>query len=289
MLQVIASGLALGCIYALVALGFSVTYVTTSTLNFAQGELVMVGALVGLGLHVTLGIPLVLAVPLTLAIVAALSVLIYQLAVEPFSRAETAIGWILSTVAVSIMLRNVAEIIWGREALAFPSPLGDELINIGPVALRPQQLLIMAALVVVVGGLTLFLGRSMWGKALSAVAQNRGAAALSGIPPAGVAAMAYGISGALAGAAGLLLAPITFASANMGVALVIKSFAVAILAGLGSFRGAVVAGITFGVAEALVARYLGSEYRDVFGLLLLIVVLAARPTGLFGRRQVVKV
>jgi branched-chain amino acid transport system permease protein len=288
-LQVVASGLALGSIYALVALGFSITYVTTSTLNFAQGELVMVGALVGLSLHVTFGLPLLLAVPLTLLAVALLSVVVQQVAVAPFARAETAIGWILSTVAVAIVLRNVAEIVWGREALRFPSPVGDDLVALGPVQLQPQQLLVLAALALVVVALTVFLGRTVWGKALSAVAQNRGAAALSGIPPAAVAAMAYALSGALAGAAGLLVAPITFASAGMGIALVIKSFAVAVLAGLGSFRGAVVAGLAFGAAEALVARYLGSEYRDIFGLLLLVAVLAARPTGLFGRREVVKV
>lgn len=289
MLQVIASGLALGSIYALVALGFSITYVTTSTLNFAQGELVMVGALVGLSLHITFGLPLVLAVPLTLAAVALLSILIYRFAVAPFSRTESAIGWILATVAVSIALRNIGELVWGREALPFPSPVGQDLVDLGAVSLQPQQILILVSLALVVTALSGFLGRSIWGKALLAVAQNRGAAALSGIPPAGVAAMAYGISGMLAGAAGLLVAPITFASAGMGVALVIKSFAVAVIAGLGSFRGAVVAGIGFGVAEALVARYLGSEYRDIFGLLLLIAVLAARPTGLFGRREVVKV
>ncbi len=289
MLQVVASGLALGSIYALVALGFSITYVTTSTLNFAQGELVMVGALVGLSLHVTFDLPLLVAVPITLAAVALLSVVIHLFAVAPFARAETAIGWILSTVAVGIVLRNIAEIVWGREALRFPSPVGDNLVTLGSVQMQPQQLLVLAALALVVLALSVFLGRSIWGKALSAVAQNRGAAALSGIPPAAVAAMAFALSGALAGAAGLLVAPITFASAGMGVALVIKSFAVAVLAGLGSFRGAVVAGIGFGVAEALVARYLGSEFRDVFGLLLLIAVLAARPTGLFGQRQVVKV
>ena len=289
MSQVIASGIALGSIYALVALGFSITWVTTQTLNFAQGELLMLGALVGVTLYVDWQWPLVAVLPLVMALLAGLGVALHRLVVAPFSKGESAIGWILSTVAVSIALRNAAELVWGREALNFPSPVGDELVSLAGVRMQPQQLLIIATLVVTVVAVTTFLARTVWGKALSAVAQNRAAAALSGIPPAAVAALAYGISGALAALAGVLLAPVTFASAHMGVALVIKSFAVAILAGLGSLRGAVVAGVAFGVAEALVARYLGSEYRDIFGLLLLIGVLAVRPTGIFGARQAVKV
>lgn len=289
MLQVIASGFALGSIYALVALGFSMTWVTTQTLNFAQGELVMLGALIGVTLYVDWQWPLVVVLPVVMALLAVFGVVLYRLVVAPFSKGESAIGWILSTVAISIALRNVAELTWGREALAFPSPVGEELVTLGGVRLQPQQLLIIATLLVTVVIVTTFLARTIWGKALSAVAQNRAAAALAGIPPAAVASLAYGISGALAALAGVLLAPVTFASAHMGVSLVIKSFAVAILAGLGSLRGAVAAGVAFGVAEALVARYLGSEYRDIFGLLLLVGVLAIRPTGLFGVRRVVKV
>jgi branched-chain amino acid transport system permease protein len=289
MLQVLASGMALGSIYALVALGFSITWVTTQTLNFAQGELVMLGAMLGVALHVGWGWPLAVAGPLTVALVAAFGVVLQRVAVAPFAKGGTAIGWILSTVAVSIALRNLAELVWGREALAFPSPLGDRLVGLGPVRLAPQQLLILVSLIVVVVGLSAFLARSVWGKALVAVAQNRTAAALAGIPPAAVAALAYGISAALAALAGLLVAPVTFASATMGLSLVVKSFAVAVIGGLTSLRGVVVAGLAFGAVEALVARYLGPEFRDIFGLLLIVAVLAVRPTGLFGRRQVVKV
>jgi branched-chain amino acid transport system permease protein len=288
-LQVLAGGMALGSIYALVALGFSITWVTTRTLNFAQGELVMLGAMLGVALHAASGWPLPLAGAVTVALVAAVGVVLQRVAVAPFAKGETAIGWILSTVAVSIALRNLAELVWGREALAFPSPLGDRLVELGPVRLAPQQLLILASLVAVVAGLSVFLSRSVWGKALVAVAQNRTAAALAGIPPAAVAALAYGISAALAALAGLLVAPVTFASATMGLSLVVKSFAVAVIGGLGSLRGVVVAGLAFGAVEALVARYLGPEFRDIFGLLLIVAVLAVRPTGLFGRPEVVKV
>jgi branched-chain amino acid transport system permease protein len=289
MLQVVVGGVALGSIYALVALGFSITWTTTQTLNFAQGELVMLGALLGVSFHVTWGWPLALAAPAVVVVVAAFGVVLQRLAVAPFAKGEAAIGWILATVATSIGLRNLAELVWGREALPLPSPFGSGLLEIGPVRVQPQQLAIVVTLLVVVAALSAFLGRSIWGRALAAVAQNRAAAALAGIPPARVAALAYAISAALAALAGLLIAPVTFASASMGLDLVIKSFAVAVLAGLVSLRGAVLAGLAFGAVEALVARYLGPQYRDVLGLVLIVAVLALRPTGIFGRREVVKV
>ncbi|MCI0343922.1 MAG: branched-chain amino acid ABC transporter permease, partial [Chloroflexi bacterium] len=228
MVQVVASGIALGSVYALVALGFSMTWVTTKTLNFAQGELVMVGAFVALVLHVDWGWPVALAIPPAVAVSAAAGVLVQRFAVAPFARGPAAIGWILSTVAVSIALRNVGELVWGREARRFPSPVGDELVDLVGIRLQRQQLLIMASLVVIVVVLTVFLGRTVWGKALSAVAQNPRAAALSGIPPAAIGALAYGISGGLAAVAGILLAPVTFVSVHMGLGLVIKSFSVAV-------------------------------------------------------------
>lgn len=289
MLQVLASGLALGSIYALVALGFSITWVATKTLNFAQGELVMIGAFLGVTFYDDWGLPYGIALALAVAVVAAGNVVLYHLAVARFARGEAAIGWILSTVAVAIGLRNVAELVWGREARRFSSPVGEKLVDLGPVRLQPQQLLIIAALVVIVIALTAFFSRSIWGKAFSAVAQNRDAAALAGIAPAAIAALAFALSGALAATAGVLLGPVTFVSATMGLTLVIKSFAVAVVAGLDSLRGAVAVGLVFGAAEAAVARYVGTEYRDIFGLLLIMAVLAARPVGLFGKRQVVKV
>ena len=288
-MDVIINGLVLGCIYAFVAIGFTFTWTTTSTLNFAQGEMLMVGALVGTTLHVTLGLSLWLTVFISVAGGAVLSIVVYWGAIAPFSKGKDTIAWILATIAVSIGVRAISTLIWGKTVMSFPPFLGDDLLEFGPFVLETQQIVIIVALIAVVSLLHVFLHGTLWGKALTAVAQNRVAASLSAISPNLIASIGFGISGALAALAGLLIAPVTFASTNMGGPLLVKAFTVSVLAGLSSLWGAVWAGILFGVTEALVARYLGSELRNLFGLALLIAVLMIRPTGLFGPQPVVKV
>jgi len=287
-MDVLINGMVLGCVYAFVALGFTITYSTTLTLNFAQGELVMLGAMTGISMMAA-GLALPLALVLSIALMALLSALIYWVAIKPFNHGAAPMGWILSTFGIALALRTAAGMYWGKAAIPMPPMFGDDLLTLGPLTVEPQQIVIVAGLLVVVAILHFFMHRSLWGKALAAVAQNRLAAALSAIPPGAVATIAFAISGALAALAGLLIAPVTFGSVNMGGALLIKAFTICVLAGLNSIAGTVFAGLLFGVAESLVARYLGSEYRDVFGLALLIVALSVKPTGMFSRRRVVKV
>lgn len=288
-MDVVVSGLVLGCIYALVALGFTFTWMTTLTLNFGQGCLLMLGAMIGITLHVSWGLPMWLAAIITTAAVATISVAVYWGAIQPFNKGQDAISWILATVAVDIALRAAAMMIWGKSVIKAPPLFNDELIEVGRLVLENQQAVIVVGLFVIVMVLTLFVSGSLWGRALTAVAQNRMAAALSGISPGVIASMGFALSGALAAIAGMLIAPVVFASANMGAPLLVKAFTVSVLAGLSSIWGAVAAGLLFGVVEAMVARYIGSEFRDIFGLVLLVAVLAFRPTGLFGLRQIVKV
>nr|NLD41620.1 branched-chain amino acid ABC transporter permease [Actinomycetales bacterium] len=291
MAQVIVSGIVLGGIYAFIALGFAMTWRTTRTLSFAQGELVTLGALLGLSLNQDMGLPLWLVIPVTLLAGALLAVVIQKLAIAPFaiSGEKGVLGWVLGTVAVSILLRNIYELIWGLEPRRWRSPFGDGYIGIGPVNLQPQQLAILTAVAILALVSGWILTRTMWGKAFNAVAQNPDAAALSGISPNAVSTVAFAISGALAAFAGILLAPVTLASAHMGFGLVVSAFAVAVLAGLMSMRGALAVGLVFGAFEALVARFLGSELREIAGLLLLVAILMIRPNGIFGRAKVVKV
>jgi branched-chain amino acid transport system permease protein len=288
-MDVVVNGLVLGCIYALVALGFTFTWMTTLTLNFGQGSLLMLGAMIGITLHVSWGLPMGLAAGITILAVAAISVAVYWGAIAPFNKGQDAISWILATVAVDIALRAVAMMIWGKSVIKAPPFFNDELIEMGRIVLENQQAVIVVGLVAVVLMLTIFVNGSLWGRALTAVAQNRMAAALSGISPSVIASMGFALSGGLAAIAGMLIAPVVFASANMGAPLLVKAFTVSVLAGLSSLWGTVAAGLLFGVTEAMVARYLGSEFRDIFGLILLVAVLAFRPTGLFGLRQIVKV
>ena len=288
-MDVVVNGLVLGCIYALVALGFTFTWMTTLTLNFGQGSLLMLGALIGITLHVDWGLAMWLAALLSIVAVAAISVAVYWGAIAPFNKGQDAISWILATVAVDIALRAGATMVWGKSVLQAPPFFNDDLIEIGRLVVENQQAVIVGGLLIVVVALSLFVSGSLWGKALTAVAQNRMAAALSGISPALIASLGFALSGAVAAIAGLLIAPVIFASSNMGAPLLVKAFTVSVLAGLSSIWGVVFAGLLFGVIEAMVARYIGSEWRDIFGLVLLVAVLAFRPTGLFGLRQIVKV
>ncbi|MGO3146975.1 MAG: branched-chain amino acid ABC transporter permease [Leucobacter sp.] len=291
MAQVLISGLLLGGIYAFIALGFSLTWRTTRTLSFAQGELVTLGALLGLSLNVDLGLPYAIAVSITVVVGAAVAVIIQKIAISPFAALgeKGVIGWVLATVAFSMLLRNVYELVWGLEPRRWNSPFGDTRIVLGPFSLMPQQIAIFIAVALLALIIGWVFGKTIWGKAFNAVAQNPDAAALSGISPNLLSTLAYAISGGLAAFAGVLLAPVTLASAHMGFTLVISAFAVAALTGLMSLRGVLIVGPIFGAFEALVSRYIGSSFQEIVGLLMLIGVLMLRPNGLFGKKQVVKV
>lgn len=291
MTQVIASGLIMGGIYAFIALGFALTWRVTRTLSFAQGELVTLGALLGLWLNIDQGLPYLVAVAITVLVGAGLAVVIQRTVVTPFSvhGEKGVLGWVLGTVAFSILLRNLYELFWGLEPRLWRSPLGEKRINLGPVSLEPQEALILVAVIVLALAIGWILARTFWGKAFNAVAQNPDAAALSGVSPIRVSTFAFAASGALAAFAGILLAPVTLSSAHMGFTLVVTAFAVAVLAGLMSLQGMLVAGLFFGIFEAVVSRYLGSEFKGIAGLLLLLLVLMLRPNGIFGKKEVVKV
>lgn len=291
MAQVIVSGIIMGGIYAFIALGFSLTWRVTRTLSFAQGELVTLGAMLGLWLNLDRGLPYLVAVAITVIVGAVLAVVIQRVAVTPFSiyGEKGVLGWVLGTVAISILLRNIYELLWGLEPRLWSSPLGEARVALGPVSLQRQELLILGAVALLALAIGWLLSRTMWGKAFNAVAQNPDAAALSGISPDKVSVFAYAASGALAATAGVLLAPVTLSSAHMGFTLVVSAFAVAVLAGLMSLRGMLVVGLLFGAFEALISRYFGSELKGIAGLVLLVVVLMVRPSGIFGKKQVMKV
>jgi len=291
MTQVILSGIILGGIYAFIALGFSVTWQTTRTLSFAQGELVTLGALLGCSLNITLGVPWVIATIVVILVGAIAAIAIYKFAISPFGflGEKGVLGWVLATVAISILLRNVYELVWGKEPVRWDSPFTQDKVEIGDISLRPSQI----AIIVAVGILALLshwiLTKTLWGKAFQAVAQDADASGLSGISPTRVSTFAFGVSGALAAFAGVLLAPVTLAAAHMGFTLVVSAFAVAVFAGLNSMRGILIISLFFGAYEALIARFFGAHLKEIAGLLLLVTILMVRPTGVFGRKQVAKV
>lgn len=284
--QLVASGLAQGAIYGLVALGFTLVYVATRVVNFAQGEFVMLGALSGYTLHVGLGYPLAVAV-VAAGLLASLAGLVTErTAVYPLRGYRSSIAWVMSTLAVGLILRSGAMLTWGRVPLPFPPAFGNERLIVLGVAVIPQELATFALATGLGVGLEALYGATLLGKAVRAVAFNLDAARLVGVNVSHIALLSFGLSAALAAFAGILIAPLTNASSQMGLVLGIKGFAVAAVGGMSSFHGALLAGLLLGVLEAVASGLLWSGFYDVAALLLLILVLLARPRGLFGAGDV---
>ncbi len=284
------SGIGLGSMYGLIALGFYVTYAVSGTVNFAQGSAMMLGAVLTFAFSKTLGWPVWLAVLLALALCALYGLVVEFFAVRPFvSRGSEA--WLMATVALGIVLDNVVLFTFGKEPRSLPSPLAQTPLSIGDVALGvyPLQLIIPVVGLLLAAALHAVSRKTRWGTAMLAVVQNRSAARLMGIPITRVIAFSFALSALFAGVAGVLIAPLFNVQSDMGTLFGLKAFAVAILGGITSAWGVMVAGILFGVVEALVTSTLGSGYTQIVSFALVIAALAWRPSGLFGRAEVKKV
>jgi branched-chain amino acid transport system permease protein len=289
LVQLLLSGVALGMIYALLAFGYSITYSTSRTINFAQGEFLMVGAIVGLAAEMRLHLPYAAAALLAAAAGVGLGFLLEYGAIRRALRTGSTATWILATVALGIILRNAAERIWGTDDLPFPAPLGGDAIVVAGVRVLPQELLVIVVGALVMAALEVFRRRSPYGKAVTAVAADKDAASLMGINVGRVLTGSFVVSSVLAAVAGVLVAPLTLVSPTMGTLLGTKAYAAAIVGGLSSGLGGVVGGLLLGLSEQLTARYVSTGYKDVPGFVLLILILLVRPAGIFGRRTVRKV
>jgi len=303
LLQAVLSGLAVGGTYALVALGFSITFTTTKTLNFAHGEFVSIGAFVGMSaLFLALGIPItatsfgttvpapatqLLALIAVLLVMGGLGWLLYKLGVRPFA-GRPGMAWVMSTLGFGVILQSAGLAIWGPKPVVVPSPVGDAVIRFFGVGVRPQELLMLVVAVVVMVLFERIMNRTLLGKAMRAVATNASVASLMGINTQMVMVAAFIVSCALAGLAGFLLAPIAQASLFMGLTVGLKGFSSAMIGGLTNPRGCVVGGFVLGLLESLVNLW-QAQWREVAVFALVIVVLTWRPTGVFGRRLVEKV
>jgi branched-chain amino acid transport system permease protein len=302
LLQALLSGLALGGIYALVALGFSITHTTTKTLNFGQGEFLVAGSLVAVGTLLLIsgksqsGVLVAsdvtffsysLALLVSLAVLGVLGIILYFTAVRPFF-GSAGMSWVMSTIGFGIILQNAALAIWGPGSMSMPSPLGESVIRIGGAGIRPQEILVLVVTAVVMLALDHVLRRTRIGKAIRAVAANRQAAALMGINVGAIVVLAFVMSSGLAGLAGLLIAPITTASVFMGLSIALKAFSAAIVGGLTSPRGCIAGGFLLGCVEALVGLW-RAEMREITIFALIILVLVIKPEGLFGQKPFEKV
>ena len=284
----IISGLGLGSMYGLIALGFHVTYVVSNTVNFSQGSAVMLGAVLGYTFAVTLGWPLPLAVAMALLLCALFGLVVERALVRPFAdRGSNA--WLMATVAGGIVLDNAVLFTFGKEPRSFPSVLAAKPVEIFGAGVYPLQLLIPVVGLAIALGLQLTFHRTRLGKALLAVVQNSDAARLMGINVRLAVAASFMISTALAGLAGLLIAPLFNVNSDMGTLFGIKAFAVAILGGITSAWGVMLAGLAYGLIETLVTSFFGSVYTQIVTFSLVIVALAVTPNGFFGHAAVNKV
>jgi len=285
--QLAVSGVALGMIYAVIAFGYQLTFATSRTLNFGQGEALMLGALTGLTIAGHIGYWLM--IPVVMLFGAAQGYVVERLGVAPAIKTKSEFGWIMSTIALGIIFRNTAENIWGKDDLKFPSPLPESPMKVLGVNVLPMEVLVVIGAVAMMLAVEFFNRRSIYGKAVVATSNDRDAAGLMGINTGVVISFSYALSSLTAALAGVLVAPLTLTGASMGAVLGLKAFAVAIIGGLNSGLGVIVGGLILGIAETTTGYYVSTGYKDVPGLVLLLVVLAIKPSGLFGKTAIKKV
>jgi branched-chain amino acid transport system permease protein len=281
LLHVTVSGLATGSVYALMALALVIIYNATRTLNFAQGEMLMVSAFIAWTVYHGLAWPLPVAVIAAVVASALLALVVERLVIR---RAIGATHWdvLIITLGLSLVLRAVAGLVWSHDEFPFPSLFPSRPVALGPVRVAPVSLGIIAASLALMLALWALFTRTRLGRAMRAVAQNQRAAQLMGISVERVYATAWALAAAVGALAGVLIAPVIFLSTKMGL-IVINGFTAAVLGGFGSMPGAVLGGMLLGVIENLAPLYLPSSIRYAVPFLLLIGVLVVRPAGLLGR------
>ncbi|GAB5467298.1 MAG: branched-chain amino acid ABC transporter permease [Rhodospirillales bacterium] len=287
LLQFLLSGVTVGAIYALVALGFTLIYNASEVVNFAQGEFVMIGGMVSASLY-ALGTPLWLAALGAILAAVLVGVALNKLAVEP-ARGASVIALIIITIGASIFLSGAAQVVFDKQLHRTPAFTGDTPIEIGGASILPQSLWVLVGAAAIFVALYLFFTRTLMGSAVLATANNRLAAKLVGINTGFVMTFSFALSAAIGALAGVLITPITFTAYDVGVALALKGFAGAMLGGMGSPVGALIGGLAIGLIEALTAGYISSDYKNAAAFVVILAVLFVLPQGLFGKKTVERV
>jgi branched-chain amino acid transport system permease protein len=287
-LQYLLTGLSMGGIYALLALGFYLMWSAAKAANFTHGDVYMFGAITTVVL-VGFGVPLLLAALVAVAASAVLGALIERLLVRPFNQEPNAIGWMLTTIAVGIMLESGLTVTYGPLGRPLYSPLAEQPIRFAGAGIYPQEMLLPILAVVAIFALEAFQRRTTLGRAMRAVAFNRTTAGLMGINANRMTLFAFALAGCIGAIAGILVAPVVQAAPSMGALVGLKAFGVAIVAGIVSARGVVIVGLAYGVIEKFIEAYISSGARNAVGFTLMILALLVFPQGIFGRREVEKV
>jgi branched-chain amino acid transport system permease protein len=303
LLQALFSGLTVGSAYALIALGFSVTFATTRTLNFSHGDFVSAGAFIGVAvMFAVMGIPLssttfsgaqppsaaqLLALLCAVVAMGLIGLLLFLVGVRPFA-GRPGMAWVMSTLGFGVILQSIGMAIWGPKSVVVPGPFGTDVVRVFGVGMLPQEMLTLAVATTVMLGFDHVMRKTMIGKAMRAVAHKPEVAGLMGINVGAMMVGAFVVSSVLAGLSGFLLAPITQLSLFMSVAVGLKGFSAAIVGGLDNPRGCVFGGFLLGVLESFINLW-SAQWREIAIFALVILVLALRPNGLFGTRVMDKV
>jgi len=281
-LQLLMAGLAMGAIYGLVALGFVLLVNAVNIINFAQGEFVMLGAFLAYTFGTTLHLPYWATLIGVLLAAAVIGILFERTAYFPLRGREPS-TFLVSTLGVSVLLRNVAQQIWGPIPFAYTEPFGQQVVKIGDVTLVPQHLLIIVAMGLLVGLLYWFLFRTRLGTMMRAASQDRVGAQVIGIQVNVIGLITFVIAAASGALAGVLVAPVFFVNTEMGFGVGLKAFIATIIGGWGSVPGAIAGGLVLGVVEVLASAY-NSTFKDLFAFGLLILFLIVLPRGIFGEK-----
>jgi branched-chain amino acid transport system permease protein len=288
-LQLLLAGVAQGCVYALVALGFVLIYKATETVNFAQGDLMMLGGFFALTASVIMGWPYWATILFAVAVMAGVGMLIERIVLRPVL-GQPAFTVVMITIGVGYVLRGVVTMVpgWGTDTFTFPTPFADGTFRIGEVIIAVQQVAVIVMTAALVTVLYFFFRFSKLGVAMQATSQNQLAAAYMGIPVRRVNMMIWGLSAGVAAFAGILLAPVTFVHSNMGF-IGLKAFPAAVVGGFGSVPGAIVGGLIIGLVEAVAGRYMPEGFKDVAAYVVVLAVLMIKPSGIFGETAKKKV
>lgn len=286
-MQFIFAGLTTGSIYALAALGFTLIYNASGVINFAQGDFLMLGGMIAAVL-LAMGIPFPLAIVIALVITTLAGVLLYQFAIR-LAGENNVVSLIIITIGASTFIEGVVQVVLGKNQFRLPSFSGDASFQLMGAYVLPQSFWVMGVAAALVAACALFFRFTLVGKALLAVAANRMAAQAVGINSSAILRLAFGLSALIGAIAGIVAAPITTTSYDLGLMLGMKGFVAATLGGLGSGMGAVLGGLLVGLLEALVAGYISSAYKDAVPFVLIIFVLMVLPNGLLGRESTERV
>jgi len=286
-IQYLFTGITIGATYALIALGFTLIYNSSHVINFAQGEFLMIGGMATVS-FIGMGLPMPISIVLAVLLAGVIGICLQRFAIAPAKKADV-VTLIIITIGASIFIRGVAQLVWGKQYHVMQNFSTEEPIRVLGAVLNSQSFWVVGIGAILVVALILFFSRTMTGKAILATSMNKDAARLVGIRTQMVLMLAFMLSALLGSIAGIIVAPITFTSYDIGIMLGLKGFVAAALGGLGSGVGAIVGGLMLGIVEAMTAGYISSDYKDAVAFSMILVVLFFMPRGLFGSRVVERV